>query len=86
MQEASPILLLFIGTPTFMSTSPDRCWYFHCENKYRRQNSEAIPWLAVFPTEMNEQKTEANVIALHVGFPPNNFWVHRPILTLFDRR
>lgn len=53
MQEASPTLLLFTGTPTFMSMSPDWCWYFHCENKYRRQHSEAIPCLAMFPTEMN---------------------------------
>lgn len=86
MQEASPTLLLFTGAPTFMSMSGDWCWYFHCENKYRRQHSEAIPWLAVFPTEMNQQKNEANVIALYVGFPPNNFGVRRPILTQFDRR
>lgn len=53
MQEALPTLLLFTGTPTFMSVTCDWCWYFHCENKYRRQHSEAIPCLAAFPTKMN---------------------------------
>lgn len=85
MQEASPSLLLFTGTPTFMSMSPDWCWYFHCENKYRRQHSEhSPPGCVSYRNELGKNK--ANVIALYVGFHPNNFWVHRPILTLFDRR